>query len=231
MITKSRLLNGFKKYQFQFSIAAIALYNNWLLGFFLNPQAMLAGATTSELGASGQPWNGLFRILDIVAGLLFLLGAGAVVSLATTKRLRATLLFAVLVLGVSTIVESFIPLNCSSALDKICSQKERLGLLSWQNNFHMIESVVSYALLSLFPLIILQILRFKSGFYLLKKWSYVLIAFMVLWAIDSYFRYSHKATSYGFEQRMFIVIFSYWYFQTIQLSKRRPGSKPSPEIS
>lgn len=231
MITKSHLLDRFKKYQFQFSIAAIVLYNNWLLGFLLNPQATLAGATTSELGASGQPWNALFRVLDISAGLLFLLGAGAVVSLAASKRLRATLLLAVLVLGVSTIVESLIPLNCSSALDKICSQKERLGLLSWQNNFHMIESVVSYVLLSLFPLVILQILHFKSGFYLLKKWSFVLIAFMILWAIDSYIRYSHKATSYGFEQRMFIVIFSYWYFQTILLFKRSPKSKHELEAS
>jgi len=218
---KTHLFTALSRYGYRLSLAAILLYNNWILGLVLNSNATWAGATTSELGATDQPWSWAFRTLDILGGALFLLGASALVSLAVTKRTRAVLMFAVAALGLSTIAESlFFPLQCSSALSRLCEHQENLGLVGWQDSFHVIESFASYLLIWLLPLTVLVILRGKQEAGRLKLWSRVLAVFMVLWGIETVIRYNHGAASYGVEQRIFVVLFSYWYWQAIRLARR-----------
>ena len=218
---RQQLIRIWKKYQYWLAWAAVLLYNNWLLSLLLNPHATAAGATTSELGATDQPWNMVFRVLDSLSGLLFLLGAGAIIKLGTSARLRGLLAFAVGVLGLSTIAESLLfPLNCSSALSRACEQAEATGMVDWQHSFHIMESVVSYVILAFLPLALLLVLRHRQNAYRLKEWSYGLLAFMLLWGVETLIKYMHNAGSYGIEQRFFIVIFSIWYLQALRLSRR-----------
>lgn len=204
------------------SLAAVLLYNNWLLALVLNPHGTWAGATTSELGATDQPWSWLFRSLDVASGLLFLLGAAAVFRLAVTKVTRNILLLTVAALGLSTIVESLLlPLRCSSALSRVCEQQEKLGIVGWKHEFHIIESLVSYFLIWLLPVTVLAIVRNRPAGRKLKAWSWGLVFFMIIWGIETAFKYSHGTASYGYEQRLFVVIFSIWYWQAIRAGRHR----------
>ncbi len=215
-----RLLEWLRKYQFHFGVAGILLYNNWLLALVLNPHATLAGATTSELVVNGQPSAIVFRIADILAGLLLLLGIGSIVSSAHNQKQKFVLKFAMLVLGLSTIVEVFIPLDCLPALSSLCAQKERVGLLSWQHSFHIIESLVVYSLMFLLPLTAVRALRSQPKARRLVNLSWALMAIMVLWAVETAIRFTLHGESYGYEQRLFIVAFSIWFISVIQFNKK-----------
>ena len=199
------------------SIAGVLLYNNWILGLFLNAHATFAGATTSELGVAGQPWAWLFRAGDILAGVCFLLGFSAIVRLGKTALQRRGLLISVAVLGLSTIIESFIRLECSSALSSACERQEQLGVVGWQDWFHTGESIVSYACIAALPLLVWWSLRLRSDAKArrLKHLSLALCAFMLLWGIETAIRFANGAASYGLEQRIFIVLFSWWYLRAL----------------
>lgn len=210
-----------RKYRYQIALAAIVFYNNWLLGLILNFHASLAGATTSELGAGDQPWHVLFRALDVIAGFLFIISAGFIARLGTSSKARLLLLVGLITLGISTIIESaLIPLDCSSAVEKICVQQETLGLVSWQHNFHIMESVISYAVTTFVPLTLLVTLRERPGTYRVRQWSLMLLGFMIIWAIETAVRFSHQAVSYGYEQRIFIIVFSIWFWVAARLARQ-----------
>ncbi len=199
-----------------FSLAGVLLYNNWLLAVILNWPATRAWATTSELGVAGQPHYTLFRVLDIAAGLCFLLGATALWAYASRRWHKVVLSVLVGVLGVSTIAESlFFPLQCSSALSLHCAQQEALGAVGGAHQFHVIESVGSYCLIALLPLAIYLLARRNLKLNRVRGLSLTLIVFAVLWFIESWYRDLHHARSFGFEQRAFIVLFSIWYVAAI----------------
>ncbi len=212
-----------RKYQYWLSLAALVLYNNWLLGIIINPHATLVGATISELSIAGQPGALLFRSLDVLSGILFLLGAGAIISFASVRKLRLILVLGVSTLGISTIIESFLSLDCSSALDAKCLQHERLGAVSWQHNFHIVESLFTYGLMFLLPLAIYLVLRRGTQAYRLKRSSFWLMVFMVIWCAEGAIRFSQNAGSYGYEQRLFVLLFSLWYWQVIRQDSSRAG--------
>lgn len=210
-----------RKYRYQIALAAIVFYNNWLLGLILNFHASWAGATTSELGAGDQPWHVLFRALDIIAGFLFIISTGFIARLGTSKRSRYILLLGLITLGISTIIESaLIPLDCSSAVEKLCVQQETLGLVSWQHNLHIMESVISYAVTAFVPLTLLITLRERADAYRVRQWSFMLLSFMVIWAIETVVKFNHQAVSYGYEQRVFIIIFTIWYWLVARLARQ-----------
>jgi hypothetical protein len=199
-----------------FSGVAVLLYNNWLLAIILNWPATRAGATTSELGVVGQPHYELFRVLDITAGLCFLLGAAIFCTYASRRWHKVLLGILVGVLGASTIAESlFFPLQCSSALSLQCAQQETMATVGWAHQFHVIESVSSYCLIALLPIILYLLVRRNPKLIRLRNISLALIAFMTLWFIESCYRDLHHARSFGFEQRAFIVMFSIWYVTAI----------------
>ncbi|HSW98406.1 MAG TPA: DUF998 domain-containing protein [Candidatus Saccharimonadales bacterium] len=208
------------------------LYNNWLLAVILNWPATRAGATTSELGVAGQPHYMLFRALDIAAGTCFLLGAAAFWAYASRRWHKVVLAVLVGVLGASTIAESlFFPLQCSSALSLQCAQEEATAAVGWAHQFHVVESVGSYCLIALLPVVLYLLVRRNPKLGRLRGVSLTLVAFVVLWFIESGYRDVHHARSFGFEQRAFIIMFSVWYVAAVVYRRfARAGSK-APAIT
>lgn len=224
---RKRLERGKYTWQYWFALAGIILYNNWLLAGFVNPRATWAGATTSELGVQGQPWANVFRVLDVLAGICFLLGMGAIVAVGKTPREQFMLRVGMLVLGVSTISESILRLSCSSALSKTCALKEHTDNVDWQHTYHIVESAVSYLLLLLLPLAVYWAVRGRARLGHLRLWSKTLLAVMIIWFVESAARFAMDADAFGYEQRVFIIIFSVWFVLTLQYGRQATRSSRS----
>lgn len=220
MTTQKKRNTHSKKWHYYVLLLAITLYNAWILSVFINPHAFLAGATTSELEVWGQPGALFFRCTDILAGLLFLAGAPAITKLARSKKARLLLRTGIISLGLSTIIEALVVLNCSSALDMQCAMREQLNTLGWQHEFHIIESIVAYSLLVLLPIGTLIAVRTNAHARRLKYWSVGLVIFMTGWALASIVQFADGADSYGLGQALFNVIFAVWFIQAICFGDR-----------
>lgn len=224
---RSWLGRNWGTWEYWFALTGIILYNNWVLAIVVNPHATWAGATTSELGVQGQPWANMFRTLDVLAGLCFLLGIGAIIKVGKTPREQFMLRVGMLVLGISTISESILRLSCSSALNKTCAIEEHADGVDWQHTFHIAESVISYALLLLLPLAVYWALRGLSHVQHLQVWSKTLLAVMIIWFVESIARFAMDADAFGYEQRGFIIVFSVWFVLTLRYGNQAARSSRS----
>ncbi len=212
------------------AIAGLVLYNNWLLAVLLNQHATLAGATTSELGVQGQPWANLFRLLDILAGICFLLSIGFVASIARTNWQRIALGVGMFILAASTIDESILRLSCSSALSHSCAIKEAANAVDWQHSFHIAESCLSYLAMLLLPLGAYWAVRGIAKAQRLRRWSLILLCFMLAWFAESAVRYLMHADAYGYEQRLFLIVFSVWLWTVISYASSRKAPRKQARL-
>ena len=83
--------------------------------------------------------------------------------------------------------------------------------VGWAHQFHVIESVISYCLIALLPVVVYLLARRNAALIRLRAISLALVTFTALWFIESCYRDMHHARSFGFEQRAFIIMFSIWY--------------------
>lgn len=212
MIPSLSVQKWLRKYSYLLAFVGIILYNNWLIGIFVNWPATKVGATTSELSVSGQPCFMVFRLLDVVAGIFLILGAIAITNLAQKRWQKLTMFWVLIAFALSMIFDVIAPLDCSSALSQICAQKEQLGLVSWLDIAHMIESPIFYALLLLLPFIFLQqTKKIQKTFRWLTWLSWALLLAMPIWGVETALRFMNHAAVYGFEQRGFDILFTAWF--------------------
>ena len=97
------------------AVMAGVVYNSWPLGFWLNPKVSFGGGLASELEGLHQPYNWLFVLLDIVAGVLVVL---AVVIL-WRRRMRMLAKAALVnfgLFGLFTIVDALLPMPCEPSV-------------------------------------------------------------------------------------------------------------------
>jgi hypothetical protein len=104
--------------------ASAALYSSWLLAPWLNPRLGLTTGLASDLAATDQPHHSLFRIGDLAAGSLALLGSARL--LLGWRRLggpeRAAWLGAG-AFGLATIFDaSLTALSCAPSIDPDCTE-------------------------------------------------------------------------------------------------------------
>lgn len=202
------------------SLLGLLLYNNWILAIVLNFKAFIVGATSSELGVAGQPFYQVFRWLDIVSGLCFILTFALIGRIIRQPLLAILARLIILLLGVSTVVESLVfPLKCASALSVACAQQENSYAFSPAHRFHELESVVSYILTFLLPVLVAWSVQQLVALRRLYLVSMALLVFMLVWALESAYRESHQAATFGYEQRIFMILFSYWYYLIIKTAK------------
>ncbi|MDG4823106.1 DUF998 domain-containing protein [Asanoa sp. WMMD1127] len=103
--------------------ASSALYSSWLLGPWLNPRLGIAGGLASDLAATDQPYHQLFRVADLAAGSLALLGsARLLVGRRVPTAERAGWLSAA-AFGLATIFDSSLTaLSCAPSIDPDCPE-------------------------------------------------------------------------------------------------------------
>lgn len=121
-------------------VAAVA-YSSWVLAGWLNPPLNSVDAYASELAATDQPWSGLFRSGDVVAG------AAAVLAGLIVARRRPWLGWAcVTAFGVFTAMDSgLFPMTCAPSVDAACAAAEAAGTVPLRHQIHTFSSSLAAA--------------------------------------------------------------------------------------
>jgi hypothetical protein len=100
------------------SIAAGIIYNSWPLGLIVNPIIAKHGQA-SQLAATNQPYNWVFRYGDVVSGLLMVFICFILVvndrKAIDTYRLKLSLLL-IIGFAVFASIAAVVPVQCLSAL-------------------------------------------------------------------------------------------------------------------
>jgi len=117
-------------------------FNNWLLGPWLNQYLFSHNGSVSELSALTQPHHNVFRLLDVLSGVLFVVLARLLSKLpASTSRWRQTMLYGLIILGLANILDAGLPLKCSETLDRGCTIPVSLSPSHLQLPSHAYSSV------------------------------------------------------------------------------------------
>jgi hypothetical protein len=221
-VSSIMLNSGLLRLQFYLLVIGIALYNNWLLGIFLNWRLTSDGATISELSVKGQPSAMVFRVLDVLAGLALLGGMGLIIKLAKTPWQKVVAAIAMIAFGLGTIIDALVPLDCSAVLSRTCAQYEQIGRLNGFHLFHISESLLVYALIFLLPLVMLIAYKHEMSPKRFKILGAAIAVSMLLWSSSTVIRYMTQSEAYGYEQRCFTLLFTFWFlYFLIQVKRKR----------
>lgn len=215
---------------------AVLAFNNWLLGLIFDRRLLLHGAAVSELSVPSVPHAWLFRVLDIVSGVLFI-----VVALILAKRppkkgkSHVFLITGTLVLGIANIVDGLFPLHCSDTANAACTIPVRISLTHFALPDHAYSSIIIGASYLALPL---------AG--LIYSWLHKLRAFMIVsgvatiaalvsfaTAIEHYIiKNSFSVHTLGFSQEaqmlLFGIWFIFWYLGIYTLTKMAAETTSKP---
>jgi hypothetical protein len=124
--------------------SAAAVYLLWLAGPLLNPGMDDVDGYVSELAARGQPYGGLFRVGDVLAGSLAAAVAGWAVRRSSGWSRTGWLGLAVF--GLATAVDAGLTqLDCAPSIDAECRTAETVGLVSASHQVHGVTSSIAIA--------------------------------------------------------------------------------------
>lgn len=119
-------------------VAAGIAYADWVLQFFLPVQANVMTSFISELSATDQPHHLVFRVADVVGGVL-LVAAGALAWL-SSRRWPATWV-PLIILGLCITVEAALPLDTTFTF---AAMLPKTGTSVWWNRVTEPHGVVSF---------------------------------------------------------------------------------------
>ena len=185
-------------------------YNDWILGYCLNPQMSANRASISELSAITQPYHAVFQTLDIIAGILTLVCVVYVWRFTEhiTPHKRWLLLGLFLFIGLDSIVDASLPIACAPSVDPSCSFS-LLGTQSIITRAHLIESNIAGTVIAIAPIAWWWLHR--SG-----KHRHIAIASIWLIAVELavgisavIVRFTHNA-NYGGIQRIYQGVLGIW---------------------
>lgn len=136
---------------------AVLTFNNWVLAIIFNRRLLLHDGSVSEFSIVSQPHAWLFRTLDIISGLLFLVLA---IVVARNIKWRSAggrlLILGIVLLGAGNFFDALIPLHCSELVNSTCVVPVSLSLHHFVMPSHAYSSIaigLSYFLLPLGGLI------------------------------------------------------------------------------
>ena len=96
----------------------------------------------SELEAGNQPGSGLFRLASLLFGLVTVAFAAGLRRRLPPGRAGVAGCWALAVFGLSSVVDSLVPLECAPSADERCRRLEASGPLSWFHDGHTYSGVV-----------------------------------------------------------------------------------------
>lgn len=195
-----------------YSLAAslVFLYNDWVLGYFLNPHMSANRSTISELSATNQPYHSVFQMLDILAGILTL---ACVVymwrftaQISTGVKKRWLLLGLYLFVGLDSIVDASLPVSCAPSVDSTCNWFASHAVIT---QVHLIESNVAGTVIAMAPLV--WWLLHRSGKYrqILFASIWLVIIELAVGIAAVIVRFTHH-TNYGGVQRIYEGVLGIW---------------------
>ncbi|MEV8305825.1 DUF998 domain-containing protein [Streptomyces flavidovirens] len=120
------------------------VYTAWVLEAVLATGLDPLRTYVSELAAADQPFGGLFRVTDLVAGLLILAGALWAFARYRPRGLWDVTGWAALaVFGAATAADSRLPLSCAPTVDAACAVREAAGFVPPTHAVHAWSSSIA----------------------------------------------------------------------------------------
>ncbi|WP_307832207.1 DUF998 domain-containing protein [Prauserella cavernicola] len=122
----------------------------WALEFVLDTGLSPAHSAPDDLSAPGQPYRELFRALELVAGIAFLLSCAPLARLAPVQWQARSTIAVIAVLGVVLVARSAFTLDCAGALTGACTAD-----FSPAHHVHVATSVLLHVIYVAGPLSLL----------------------------------------------------------------------------
>lgn len=199
-----RSISNLKELAILTSLAGL-LYCAWPLGYILNPLANQGLA--SNLQGSGQPYNWLFILLDVVCGAVVLYVAVELYRLMTVRPWRSFKSLTVLsfaLFGFLTALDALLPVDCAADQNR-CGNILSHPLVI----IHGVVSIGSIAALAVSVLAGWSILRKTKQAEWLKLYStFILASYFFFGLVTGLLIYTDRSSA--FSQHVFIIICSLW---------------------
>ncbi len=196
---------------------AALTYNNWLLAFIFNRRLLLHDGSVSELSVISQPHSWLFRLMDILSGLLFIVLAVLAYRLMktshTSRRWAYMLIIGVAAFGLANALDASFPLNCSDTLSRSCNMPIEIDFSRIILPSHAYSSLiiaVGYFLLPLAGYMYARSNRLRG----LERVSLVTIGVAIFSCASAMHGYLHQKSltvhTAGLPQEIQMLILGWW---------------------
>ncbi len=96
----------------------------------------------SELSANGQPAQTFYRLSDLIAGTLLVIGGLACYRLLPDSPWVRIGDLSAVVVGLITAVNSFVPLDCTPSVSETCRAAEKAGQVSMSHQIHNVTGIL-----------------------------------------------------------------------------------------
>lgn len=117
------------------------LYANWVVQLFLPVQLNLVTSYVSELSALSRPYHQVFRSMDVLSGVAVMAGAMCGLFAGRRDRPAATAWVAVMLFGLSNILDALTPLPCTLTVDAACNASTAHDVWGWVGDPHLYASL------------------------------------------------------------------------------------------
>lgn len=143
-------------------VAASALcYALWIIVDISSPLPKRT-SYVSELYGVQHPHSGWLRAADVVAGLGFVVaGILAIRRLRFRWSLPVVVWAGVVVFGLGTIADGFLPLSCPPTVDPACAAAETAGTVPFTHKAHLVSSGIATSALTT---------AVAAGLYAMRRW-------------------------------------------------------------
>lgn len=115
---------------------------SFLLEGYLGSELNRRTSFISELSANGQPAQTFYRLSDLVAGTLLVVGGVACYRLLPDSRWVRVGDLSAVVVGAITMVNSTVPLDCTPSTSETCRTAEKIGEVSLSHQIHNVTGIL-----------------------------------------------------------------------------------------
>jgi hypothetical protein len=204
------------------------LYNNWLLGNWLNPNLFKNNGSVSEFSVHSQPHALVFRSLDIISGLLIVIIARMFANQLWRSKHEKIILLATTILGLANIMDALRALPCSETLSNKCVIPVSISLSHYQVPAHGYSSTAIALCYFLLPLMGL-IYALKRRLWFISTISFLAVADALASFVSALINYIHSRSlsvyTSGAGQEVEMIILAIWlaaFYVSVVRDKARP---------
>ncbi len=212
-----------------FAVVLGLLYNDWLLGPFVNARMSVRYSVISELSAHLQPYAWLFRTVDISTGIVTLLVLpGLWRFLQKVHSPWRQVLFATIAcIGADSIIDAMLPISCAPSMDSACNLAQTHSFLT---NAHMVESTIIGIITFVAPLLWARVYKTRHAALATTSWWCAMLQFAMGLGIVLT-RVVHHDEVVGTFQRFYQLGIGAWVayvLYTAIISRYAGKAKPAP---
>ena len=117
------------------------LYANWAIQLLLPVHLSLLTSYVSELSALSSPYHQVFRSMDILSGATVMAGGMWGLCVGRRDRAAATAFVAIMLFGLSNILDALTPLPCTLTVGAACNASTAHDVWGWVGDPHVYASL------------------------------------------------------------------------------------------